>query len=75
MLTAYRHVQHGVGMGTQWETPPTAEETKMYSISFLQAERPLELKVKGCQGWVATCTVTRMNFIHHHVHETMIITE
>ena len=44
-------------------------------MSFLSEAVPRDLPVEGYMGWVATHKALRVNFLHRHVRDTVVVLE
>ena len=44
-------------------------------MSFLSVEVLRNGPVEGCRGWAATRAALRVNFLHRHIRDTMVILE
>ena len=42
-------------------------------VSFTRAAGLLEYLVEVCRGWMLTCTNLKINFVHRHMQDTIVI--
>ena len=59
----------------QWNTPATGVGPQIYRMSFPEKGGPQKCPVAGCPGRVSTRTPMRVQFVHWHVFDTVVILE
>ena len=66
--------QHGkaAGQRRQW-TPHKETRAQTYRISFPTKGGPRRCPVEGCPGTLATRTAMRVQFLHRHVQDTVVM--
>ena len=57
------------------DPPLLAGYIQMYWVSFLSGEVPRKFPIKECRGQAATRAALRLNFLHRHIRDTMVILE
>ena len=77
LLVVHKKTQHGKAAGGRrhWVTTNPRGDTLTYKMDFPTAGGPSNCPVEGCQGRAATRTAIRVNFLHRHVRDTVIILE
>ena len=76
-LSSHLMTQHGraAGKRRQWITPAAGSGPHSYRISFPENRGPHKCLVEGCPGRVVTRTAMRVNFVHWHVLDVVVILE
>ena len=76
-LAGHRMTQHGRDAEEIWiwKTSATGGDPRTYRMDFSAKGDPRRCPVEGCLGRTATRTAMRVNFIHRHVLDTVVILE
>ena len=74
-LALHHQVQHETDWRPQWENNPLPPHPSIYRASFTKAARLVGFLVEDCGGWVTTRTNLRINLVHRHMRETIVIME
>ena len=76
-LSIHMMTQHGkaAGQRRQWTTPAEGRVPQEYRRSFPTKGGPRACPVEGCPGKMATRTAMRVQFVHRHVLNTVVMLE
>ena len=76
-MAGHKMTQHGQAAEARrsWKTSYMGEELWTYHMAFQTNGGPQSFSVEGCPGQAATRTAMRVNFLHRHVLDTMVILE
>ena len=77
LLAVHLQTQYGKKTGGRrnWETTSLGREPRTYIMDFPTNGGPQNCPIEGCLGQAATRKVVRVNFLHRHVRDTVIILE
>ena len=76
-LAGHMRTQHARAMEGRrsWAAAPLGEEPRTYRMAFPTAGGTRNFPGEGCPGRVATRTAMRVQFIHRHLRDTVVILE
>ena len=74
-LVAHCQYQNGKGWYPHWVETPKPPDPRLYRVSLPIAEMSVEVPVEGCKGLEKTYTNLRIDFVHRHVKNTILMME
>ena len=77
LMAGHMKTQHGRATEEiwSWAASPLGEEPRTYRKAFPTNGGPQSFPVEGCPGQAVTRMLMRVNFLHRHVQDTVVILE
>ena len=67
--------QHNKERPHQWMAPLITLDTRLYMVYFPRTARSIRFPVGDCEGRATTRTNLRIDFMHRHVRDAVVILE
>ena len=74
-MEAHRQSQHRIVWGAHWDNTPPPEYPQLYCLSLPKKAGLVEFPAKGCSGRATSHTKLRIQFMHFHMRDAVVILE